>query len=302
MGKRALVIGGTGLLGFGVMRELLAASWQVTNISRGKLGNPLPEVPLVTADRNDPAALRQALGDGAWDLVVDCAAFKAPQVRETVEMLRGRVGHYVFISTDFTYAPDEKTRFPVREDAAKIDWEPYGVGKLDCERALKDAEKFPYTVLRPPHILGAGKPLGCDPIQGRDPKLLEIIREGKLQLLAEGLFLVQPVFSRDVGACAVNIAGRQEALGKVYNCAGRECVLTREYYAIIAEMLGVELRFGSVSAEAWVKENPNRRHIARHRIYDMSALAHTVGFVPRYGLREAIAETFGWMGNEGNHG
>jgi nucleoside-diphosphate-sugar epimerase len=230
MQQDALVIGGTGFLGTAIVRELLAAGWTVTSAGRGRKANTVPEASFIQVDRGEPGALGAALGRREFDLVVDCAAYRRADAEQAVATLASRVRHYVFISTDFVYAPDLEGPFPITEDAPKERHAPYGVGKLECEATLTEAWQargFPCTTLRPPHIMGAGKELGSGSVQGRDPQLLSHLRAGTdLILLAEGQLLIQPVWHREVGTCIAHLAGNAQAFGKIFNCAGPTCVTT----------------------------------------------------------------------------
>lgn len=298
MPKQALVVGGTGFLGAAIVRELRAAGWELTTLARGRQGDPFHDVSLIVADRRQPGALAQAIRGRDFDLVVDCAAFQGPDAAVALEAFTGRLGLYVFISTDFVYAAAPKTRFPVREDAPKNPVLPYAAGKLACETALLQAwetTRFPCVILRPPHILGAGRPLGCDPLAMRDPQLLAKIRAGEeITLLAEGQLLIQPVWNREIGACIAHIADNahtQSVGGKIFNMAGPDTITTRRYYEIIAEYLGVPLRFQSLPLSEFIRRSPDQAHMARHRQYDLSHLAQTTGYRPQFALEDALHET-----------
>jgi len=299
MAKQALVIGGAGFLGSGIVRELQAAGWSVTSLGRGRKQNTVQGVDFIQADRKEPGALTRAVDGRRFDLVVDCAAYQQPDAEGAVETFAGKVEHYVFISTDFTYSPQIEGPFPIGEDAPKETVLPYGTGKLACEVVLKQAWEergFPSTALRPPHIMGAGKELGGGSVQGRDPLLLAHMRAGTdLTLLAEGQFLIQPVWHREVGTCIAHIAGQRGAFGQVFNCTSQDCVTTRLYYQLIADRLGVPLRFDSIEASEFLRRWPEKAPFARHRMYDLSRLERATGYRPRWRLEDAIAETVDWM-------
>ena len=300
-GGSALVIGGAGFLGTGIVRELAAAGWNVTALGRGNKQVRVEGVQLVRADRSQPGALEAALEGRQFDLVVDCAAYKEPDVEDAVDAFAGRITHYVFISTDFVYSPSIEGPFPIRENAPKEERLPYGTGKLACEAVLRRAyeeQDFPFTVLRPPHIMGAGKELGTGTVQGRDPQLLRRMREGDadgITLLDGGQLLIQPVWNREVGTLIAHIAGDDRAFGQTFNCMGPDCVTTRRYYQLVADRLGVPLKTTSMSSEEYLSRWPEKAPFARHRIYDLSHLTRATGYQPRWRLEDAIAETVAWM-------
>ncbi len=303
MSQQALVIGGAGFLGTGIVRELHVAGWHVTSLGRGRKQNTVEGVDFIQTDRTQPGALASAIEGKCFDLVVDCAAYRRPDAEAAVATFAGKTGHYVFISTDFTYSTSIEGPFPIREDAPKETEQPYGTGKLACEAVLRhawDDGKFPSTTLRPPHIMGAGKELGSGSVQGRDAQLLEHLRAGTdLTLLAEGQLLIQPVWNREVGTCIAHIAGNERAFGQVFNCTGPDCVTTHRYYQLIADRLGVPLRYDSIEVAEYLRRWPDKAPFARHRIYDLSALHAATGYRPRWPLEDAIAETVGWMESQG---
>src|SRR5687768_6350771 len=170
----ALVIGGAGFLGTGIMRELVAAGWHVTALGRGNKPLLLDGVPYVRADRAEHGALAKAVEGRSYDLVVDCAAYKEADALQAIDAFAGKTAHYVFISTDFVYSPSIEGPFPIKEDVPKDETLPYATGKLACEAVLATAwqeQHFAFTALRPPHIMGAGNVLGTGTVQGRDKQL-----------------------------------------------------------------------------------------------------------------------------------
>jgi nucleoside-diphosphate-sugar epimerase len=105
---RAVLIGGTGMIGRAAARALARGGWEVVAVSRsGTLPDGLAElgVESVVGDREDDDQLRAALGTGA-DVVLDTVAM----TREHGEQLNGfdgLVGSLVVISTGSVYADDE---------------------------------------------------------------------------------------------------------------------------------------------------------------------------------------------------
>lgn len=293
----ALVIGGSGFLGTPVVEHLLAAGHSVAIVSRGERPT-VPGARLLRGDRKNADSFANAVRQfhGEFDFVVDVTAFTAPDLERVLPSLRDRVGHYILISTDFVYSPDIET-FPIKEDAPKDPRSGYAVGKLACEALLAESLELAgrYSVLRPPHILGAGKELGTGSVQGRDRNLLRSMRARTgLTLVGEGDLLIQPVWHRQIAAAIGDLAGKAAAFGKIMNMMGPEIVTTREYYRLVAEVLQVPLRYDSIPTEAYRRDFPDKRPFARHRVYDLSALK-AAGHTPQSGLQAALRETIQWM-------
>ncbi len=292
---KTLIIGGTGFLGSGITRVLVEGGHQVTLMARGNKANSFPRLPFLVCDRSDSTAFAAVLAGQTFDLVVDCAGYKRADVAAVLPTLTGRTGHIVFISTDFTYSPD-LVELPIREDAPKETRQPYGVGKLECEKLLMESPNLPVTILRPPHILGAGKEPGVGSVEGRDKDLVRKMREGKtITLIAEGLLAIQPVMHREIGQAIANFAVHPNTFGQVFNVTGPDCVTSHRYYELIAEKLGVTPKLVTMTREEFLGRWPDKAPFARHRIYDVTRLIETTGYRPHIPLREAIAETVEWM-------
>jgi nucleoside-diphosphate-sugar epimerase len=105
---RAVLIGGTGMIGRAAARALAGDGWEVVAVSRsGTLPEGLAElgVESVVADCADDAQLRAAIGAGA-DFVLDTVAFDREH-GEQLNGLAGLVGSVAVISSASVYADDD---------------------------------------------------------------------------------------------------------------------------------------------------------------------------------------------------
>jgi nucleoside-diphosphate-sugar epimerase len=175
MVQRALIIGGTGLVGRAAARRLLASGWDVDVTGRDPTRMPSDIAAaggrFIPADRHDGGQLRAALGAGA-DLLVDCICFTAADAQLLVPLLAG-VGSAVMVSSKAVYV-DEAGRHSNSDvspsfDAAVTEAQPtlapgdgdyrtregYGANKVAAERLVLDSG-YPVTVLRPSKIHGEG--------------------------------------------------------------------------------------------------------------------------------------------------
>lgn len=166
---RTLVFGGTRNLGHDLVLQLIAAGHSVTVLNRGQTADQLPpEVERLRGDRTVPAELQAALGKRSWDAVVDLTLYTGRDARVVIDLLDGRTGHYLFISTGQVYLVLKAPPRPAREsdyDGAVMDEPPagtrdhsnwlYGVEKRAAEDALAEAwarSGFPFTTLRLPMV------------------------------------------------------------------------------------------------------------------------------------------------------
>ena len=161
---RLLVLGGTKFLGRTVVEAALARGDEVTLFNRGQTNPELfPEVEKLRGDRDGGLS---ALEGREWDAVIDPSGFVPRLVRDSAELLRGSVGHYLFVSSGSVYAesypgfdettPTVELTEPESEDVLAH----YGALKAACEQVV--AEVFPdaHTNARAGLIVGPHDPTG----------------------------------------------------------------------------------------------------------------------------------------------
>lgn len=295
-----LLLGGSGFVSGTLARTALAAGHKVWTVTRGQ--RPLPDgVTPVVADRRDRAAFQQAIAQlpVQWDLVVDCIGYGVEDAQQDIAVFRDRARHFVFISTDFVYDPAQR-RFPQPEESDHYLADGYGGQKRQCELAFLNGDTGPmaWTIVRPCHIYGPGSLLGCLPLHSRDAQLLTTLKAGQpLRLLGGGYFLQQPIFAQDLAQTILSCVGNPNCHSQIYLTAGPDLIESREYYRIIAEILGVNLQVEEVPVDEFLAANPDRLSFACHRIYDLSKLRQHGLHVPATpiseGLRQQVTSLLG---------
>lgn len=165
---RLLVLGGTRHVGRAVVETALARGDDVTTLNRGRSGVALPGVDSRHADRLDPDAMRAALGDDAFDAVVDTWSGAPVAVRDAARLLAGRAGHYTYVSSRSVY------RWPpppgLDESAAVVDGDPastvsgdYAADKRGGELAVQQEFGGPTLCARAGLIVGPYEQVGRMP-------------------------------------------------------------------------------------------------------------------------------------------
>jgi 2'-hydroxyisoflavone reductase len=164
---RILILGGTGNIGPYHVRAALSRGHKVSVFSRGNRSSDFPaEVELLTGDRNGKL---DSIKNRDWDEVLDVATFGPMWVRTLGEALKGRVGHYTFVSTDSVYDNPIANRNGTREEDKVVEYtgteDPYSITefrevneyralKVLCER--ESQKQFPgkTLIVRPTFIVG----------------------------------------------------------------------------------------------------------------------------------------------------
>lgn len=167
---RILILGGTGFTGPFQVNYALARGHKVTLFNRGKRASPEwpGEVEQLFGDRETGDL--KALEGREWDVCIDNPTSVPYWVRDVGEVLRGKVGQYVFISTISVYAsyaqPQDETgalaqykgkdvMAETRETLIANMGDLYGPLKAACEATAEKYFPGKTTIIRPGYIVGA---------------------------------------------------------------------------------------------------------------------------------------------------
>ena len=247
---RVLVIGGTRFVGPRLVRSLLDRGHAVTAFHRGRTGQLPHAAERLLGDRTDPAALAAALAGRSFDACVDTIAMRGADTIAAIELLDGRVGHYVHFSTGQVYLVRDACPSPAREEdyagplapARPVtawdagEWR-YGIEKRECEDALAEAwsaRRFPATRLRLTMIHGDDDPRGR--IQAY---VLRLMDGGPLLVPHEPSPPIRPIHAGAVVDAVVGILESGTGKGAAFNLAQDEAWSHGELVAAIAARLGV---------------------------------------------------------------
>jgi 2'-hydroxyisoflavone reductase len=162
-----LILGGTSFLGPHVVECARDRGHSVTLFNRGRTNPGLfPDVEKLAGDR-DPRkerGLAALEGDRCWDAVVDTSGYVPRIVLASAQLLAGRVGQYVFVSSISVYADnsivdmDESGPIATMPDETVEEMGPqfenYGPLKALCEKAAEEALPGRATSVRPGLIVG----------------------------------------------------------------------------------------------------------------------------------------------------
>ncbi|TMM24125.1 MAG: epimerase [Actinobacteria bacterium] len=208
---KLLVLGGTKFLGRAAVEAALARGDEVTLFNRGETNPELfPEAEKLRGDRDGGLS---ALEGREWDAVIDPSGYVPRVVRASAELLRGSVGHYVFVSSASVYAEPYVPGFD--ESAPTVELEnpesedvigDYGALKAACEQVVGEVFPDASTNVR------AGLIVGPHDQSGRFTYWpLRISLGGPVLAPAPPEQLVQFVDVRDLGAWLVDAAARRVA-------------------------------------------------------------------------------------------
>lgn len=301
--SRALILGGTGMIGRAIARRLLAAGWQVdlTGRNPGRMPADLTgNGTFITADYHDYGQLRKAFGDGA-DLLVDCVCYTAEDARRVLPFA-SNANSAVMVSSKAVYVDAagrhsnsaEAPRFdgPIREtqptmapsDEDYNSREGYGANKVAAERVLLDSGAQ-VTVIRASKVHGQGNKRPREWVFVK--RVLD--RRPAIFLARNGTGVDHPTAAANIASLAELVAAKPGA--RVLNCADPDSPTVLEMSRIIARHLEhqwdeVLVDDDSLGRTPWDAVPPI--------VLDMTA-ANELGYVPAGTYAMTAAEQIDWL-------
>jgi nucleoside-diphosphate-sugar epimerase len=304
---RAVLIGGTGMIGRAAARALAGDGWEVVAVSRsGTLPDGLAELGVQTAiaDREDDAQLRAAIEPGA-DVVYDSVAFTREH-GEQLNALDGLVGSLVVISSASVYADDagnaldgeggESPRFSIPIPETQRTAEPgdatYSTRKAELERTLLDGP-LPSTLVRACAIHGPGAKL---------PRELHFVKRAydgrrRVALASNGESLFHTTSAANL-AELIRLAAAQPG-NRLLNAGDPDPPTTLEICHAIGDALVHEFEpvlFPEQADELKGLENPWAAPFPF--LVSMAAAEEELGYRPVTTYPEAVRETAAWIVGE----
>jgi 2'-hydroxyisoflavone reductase len=161
-----LFLGGTGFIGPHQINYALSRGHSVTTFNRGSnrglYGDRVEEL-IGNRDANVDDGLKALEGDRTWDVVVDNSGYVPRHVRDSANLLKGRTGRYIYISTtavyDFDKTPSVTHESPLHASfpqTEQVTGETYGPLKAECDLIVQDILGSAATLVRPCVIVGPG--------------------------------------------------------------------------------------------------------------------------------------------------
>ncbi|MGD0705684.1 MAG: SDR family oxidoreductase [Trebonia sp.] len=254
---RVLFIGGTGVISSACVREAVARDLEVTVLNRGQsTTRPLPAgVSELRADAHDPRSVTDALAGLDFDSVVDFVAFNVGHVRADVDLLRGRTGQYVFISTASAYQTPP-ARLPVTESTPlRNPFWLYSRDKIACEDLLVAEYRdsgFPATIVRPSHTYDGTKTV----LSGGWTSLARMLAGKPVIVHGDGTSLWTVTHNTDFARAFVPLLGHWRTLGEAFHITSDD-VLTWDQIALtLGAALGLTPRIVHVPSDVIASRDP----------------------------------------------
>jgi UDP-glucose 4-epimerase len=310
-GRSVLITGGAGFIGSHLVDRLIRESPAnlvvVDNLFLGKDDNldqarrAFPALKCYRADASRYDALEQILDAEGIEVVFNLAVIPLPTSLErprwtidtnvalttaACELLRQ--GHYrtlIQFSSSETYGSARTV--PMDENHLMAPTTPYAASKLAGDHvALSYRETFglDVAIVRPFNGFGPrqneGAYAGVIPIVVR-----RALRGEPVTIFGDGEQSRDFIFVRDIADAAVRIYEEPATRGRVLNIASGREVSINYLVRTLFEIVGNDVP---------VRHEPGRPGDVRRHVGGVELARHLIGFAPRTGLRDGLAETVAW--------
>jgi nucleoside-diphosphate-sugar epimerase len=254
MGKKVLIIGGTGQISASLTRLLSESGHHVTIYNRSRTNVSLPpSVTVLKGDRVDREHFIQTVTAETYDTVFDFICWNPDHARVDVEAFLNRTGHFFYISSAWVYGAPQV--FPIPESHPRRPVEGYGRSKNGAEEIFWKAcleHRFPLSVIRFHATYDDFAPLGG--ILSGDQTPLYRMKSGRPILLHDrGIQITQFLHAEDAAKALLGLMENKAAsVGEAFNVAG-EPLTWRDYYLRMGALFGMIPRFASIPAELIIR-------------------------------------------------
>jgi nucleoside-diphosphate-sugar epimerase len=245
-----LFIGGTGIISSACAVQAVAAGFDLHLLNRGRSTvRPVAEgAQVLISDVRDPQSVRAALAGQEFDVVVNFLAFTKDHIRADLELFRGRIGQYIFISSASAYQTPP-ARLPVLESTPLRNpyWQ-YSRDKIACEELLLRSYRddgFPVTIVRPSHTYDRTSV----PFDGGWTAIDRMRRGAEVVVHGDGTSLWTLTHHTDFARAFVGLLGEHRAIGESYHITSDEAPTWNEIARILGRAAGVEPRIVHVPSD-----------------------------------------------------
>lgn len=312
---RVVIIGGSGHVGTYLVPRLVAAGYEVINVSRAQrepyqAHGAWRAVQRVNANREEEDAqgvFGPRLRDLEPDIVIDMICFTLASAQHIVECLRGQVQHFLHCGT--IWSMGHSLEVPATEDTPRQPFGDYGIQKSAIQDYLLDQARrhgFPATVLQPGHIVGTGW-IPINPAGNLDPDVFTRLARGdEVALPNLGLETLHHVHADDVAQSFMQaMANHSLSVGEAFHVVSPAALTLRGYAERVAAWFGQPARLKFLPWEEWrqtVSEEHAAQtwdHIAHSPNASIAKARRLLDYQPRYSSLQAIYESLQWLMQQG---
>lgn len=313
---KVLVTGGSRFNGLAVVEELVRGGYEVATFNRGVTPVTFPRgVRQIHGDRHDHESMRTLFAHESFDAVIDTSAYTKEDVDGILDIYKGRIGHYIFISSCASYG--HSTLSPIHEDRTPFNYDPgernnYGRNKAIVEEFLIAEHRTwgaPYSTAKLPTVMGPR-----NNAKQREQLMFHRMLQGRPVLIpGDGATLSHPSYVTDQATAIRGMLFNPSTFGQGYNMGMQEYYSDDYWVDTIGAIIGVTPDKvyipHAIANEIYTPGAFPYQIVQRHGVglvpwyknslFDIRKLAAHTGYRQEHTMEGALAETYEWFRREG---
>lgn len=303
---KVLFIGGAGIISTAVSALAVQRRFDLTLFNRGQHNEFVPKgAKVIKGDVRDKEVMAGLLKDKKFDVVVDWLAFVPKDIEADIEIFKGKVKQYIFISTASAYQkPPAHWLIDESTPLANPYWK-YSSDKIACEELLMveyRSSGFPVTVVRPSFTYGDTMIPAAINSWTKPWTIVDRMRKGKkIVIHGDGTTLWTMTHNTDFAKGFVGLLGNVQALGHSFGITSDEVLTWRQIYKTIADAAGAELNAVYIPSDFIARIDPEYEGILLGDkswcgVFDNSKIKRFVpDFIPTVLFAQGIKRTIEWF-------
>ncbi|GMH42227.1 hypothetical protein BSKO_10146 [Bryopsis sp. KO-2023] len=214
--------GGHAFIGLHLAKKLMSDGHAVTILNDGDADSITKKAPyseyaglksggvqVVWGDPADPSTYPQ----GNFDVVYDNNGKKLDVCKPLIDTYKGKVAHYVFVSSAGAYEANSVEPMHVEGDPRKA-----SAGHVGVEEYIKE-QGLPYTIFHPLYIYGPHTAKDCE-----QWFVDRVIRDRAVPIPTPGIQLTTLTHVDDVASMLATVPGNDQCIGQEYNICSDRCI------------------------------------------------------------------------------
>jgi nucleoside-diphosphate-sugar epimerase len=239
---KVLFIGGTGNISVSVSKLAIERGFDLYLLNRGQHPARIDGAKTINADIKQPGQVEAALDGEFFDVVVNWIAYLEEDVERDLQLLSGKCGQYIFISSASAYQkPPTHPIITEGTPLANPHWQ-YSRNKIACEERLMRAYRedgFPAVIVRPSHTYDTRIPIAVG--NWASYVVPQRMLEGKpIVVHGDGSSLWVLTHSEDFALGFVGLLGNPQAVGNAFHITSDFVLTWNQIYEQIGDALGVK--------------------------------------------------------------
>lgn len=255
MGKKILLIGGTGTISTDVMKLTKEKGYSVHVLNRGnRKSSILPGVIFLKADIHNRNEVINIIKDHTFDIVIDFLSYNLSDLENSFSLFKNKCKQFIFISTACVYKRNKENEIITEQSPlGNPEWD-YSLNKVACEKYIKiqcENNKVKYTIVRPYITYGDTRiPYGIMPAYKWHWTLIARIENNKPILLWDkGNAVCTLTHTSDFAKGIVGLLGNPNALNEAFHIVSDDRYKWKDVAKLIGKYTNQEIQFLEIPSE-----------------------------------------------------